>query len=88
MPKWQASAITLSTCVAVVGDGNYAAVMEHRSTHARISINESGEAEVRQLDVVADCEQGERHSLLSIDVGPAIEAINQAERDREEPPAA
>ncbi|MDE2098800.1 MAG: hypothetical protein KGL39_16225 [Patescibacteria group bacterium] len=52
-----------------------------RTTHAKITINDAGETEVRQLDVVADAPPGRRHSLLNIDMSQAIERIDQESVD-------
>lgn len=50
-----------------------------RTTHAKITINEAGETEVRQVDVVKEVQPGRRHSLLNIDVRQAIDKIDAAE---------
>lgn len=48
-----------------------------RTTHAKVTINEAGETEVRELNVVIEAQPGRRHSLLSVDVGQAVERIDR-----------
>lgn len=52
-----------------------------KATHAKITINDAGETEVRQLDVVSEMKPVGRHSILSIDISQAVRKIDEAERE-------
>ena len=64
---------------------------EHRTKHAQLSVDpETGEVESRELNVVSDVPADGPHTLLSIDLGEAMKALDELDgtEDDDEPPAA
>lgn len=69
-------------CVAVVKWGFSSARPEpspmDKTTHAKITVNDQGETEVRQLDVVGESEPESRHRLASIEVKVPVQTTDDS----------